>query len=239
MSSSYLTRVIGGVSDRRVVLNNSAFAETIAIGTNWSQLHISARISMTDSGGSLTSTPKFYAGLMSDPVSGLTNGPLGSSGHFIGFQTDGLNWTRSTGPVRYAALGSMAKKIGATITDTSAGGSALFSADPGNVRNLFTLYFTKGSPNWTCSCAFADTTAGVVDHPDITWLDKILYSFGGSVDATQMEAFLGTVGYNNSAIGTISIDEGTDGPLNAIVFAWNRTDPLFEISDIAYRQMIF
>jgi len=39
--------------------------------------------------------------------------------------------------------------------------------------------------------------------------------------------------YNTAASKTLAIDEGTNGTLNAINLAWNRTDAMVEICDVA------
>lgn len=202
-------------TDGRFVLNNSSVGRVLAIGNNWSRLRIGIRMTCDDTGSALGSTPRFYLGAMSNPASDMSNGPLSSScSHFVGMVTNGPTWTRYTSPTRYNPGGvySAAKKIGSTLT----------TAGSSNDSNIVTgvmlgcmVELVKGSPNftiWRCpSYKFSANT------------NSELITAMQTNNFTTAASNLTTVVATSTAI---AVDEATNGNLNAIVVAWDKTNPL-------------
>lgn len=232
MSTSVLTRTVASVQDKRLVLNNSSWAAKIDIGNAWNSIVLGMRVSMNDSGGDITGSPKFYFGLCSNPNSGFTNGPLSSLGHFVGIAADDATLTRATGPLRYTIAQNNWIKVGAVDTGFAGGGGWVVSADP-LVRTVFLIMITRSGGNLLVGSTFISNATAIVDV-SAEHFEWVLYENDTPDAANILEGLIGATGYTNAAQSTIPVDEGANGPLNAICVAWDRTTP-FEFSDIGYK----
>lgn len=245
MSTTILSRTIGTL-DKKLVLSNSQWAASLDIGTSWTKLRMGLRWALTDSGGNLTSTPRFFIGLHSNPASGMTNGPLTATcSHFVGLYSVQATLTRSTSPLRYgvAIMSSVCKKIGSTITD-GANFSTLIAitADPANVRNALLLEFNKTSGTQiTMSEVGVDTTAGAGVDVSLATLKAALVEPTILNADDIIEVGIGTTGYDASTVSAFTVDEGTDGPLNSLCVAWDRSAALggsdLEISEVLFAKL--
>ena len=232
MGSKTKTRTISSVVDTRIRLTNSNFARlwSADVGTNWTTIRVGCRVSVEDSGTSLTSTPRFAFGI----CSGTSNIFMdATTSNWIGLVTYGGTWTRSTSPTKYM-LGNgsyfdsgiaAAKRVGSTLTTDAftnspfPGATYLFDATVNRVA-LF-VDITKGSPNFTVRPTYYKTSAANDVSVD-TFLSQVAVSVP-SITGHQ---------YGNET-KSIAIDEATNGFFNAINVAWDRTSPAIEISDIA------
>src|ERR1041385_4377365 len=230
------SRTISGSVDNRAKLANSNIARTWSsyVGTNWTTIRIGCRLSITDSGANIISTPRFAFGI----CSGTSNIFMdATTTHFFGIVSYNATWTRTTSPVKYM-LGNgsyfdsgiaAAKRIGSTLTTDAfsnspfPGATYLFdSADGNGNRVVLFLDITKGSPNFS--------------------IKPFYYKGGGTPVDVSTDTFLANMEYTSPAITghaignetkTMAIDEATNCYFNAVNIAWDRTTPAIEISDVA------
>jgi hypothetical protein len=223
-ASAIKSRTYSSVVDNRVALSNSHFARPHGIST-WTTLRIATRVSITDSGASLTSTPEFAFGL----CAGTTNiYKDATTDHFAGVRTSLATWTRTTTNtvLNYQTAGGAwqpLKRISTTTTTGTviAGYGANFAVVAAANRYLMFLDILKGSPNYTFTMF-------------------ILSGATFSVDATAADflaqAPLVTPNFNYHAVTgttTLAVDEVANGTLNAVNFYWDHSDANIEISDLA------
>lgn len=208
--------IISPAAEKRLVLNASQWAASLVIGSSWDRLRVGCRMAVGDSGGALGSTPRFYLGMCSDPVSGFTNGPLSgaSTKHYVGTLSLDTNWSRIASSPNYYANGSfqqMGKKVG--VTETSYGGvsTTLIVAEPTVARRIYMFEILKGSPNYTLSVSI---NPAITDHTQSNLLAAMEESdFNTACIAAGLSSSISTV--------VSTIDEPTDGDLNAICCGWS------------------
>lgn len=233
--ATYVSQVISSVNDRRLKLDNFSWAAPIAEGTDWNEIRIGCRWSQVDTGANITGTPKIYIGLLSSPVTGLTNGVLTSStSHFVGIHQINGTMSRATTPTRYTHAYQSIKRVGSTNTVVSFGTSAsIVNVTGNNARSCIFVEILKGSPNYTIRmCGINNATAlGDISESQLT--SAMEHTTIGAVDLF-MEDCAGATGYYNTSIGTLAVNEGTDGALNAIHVGTSMTTGLMEWSDIRY-----
>lgn len=221
MGSIILLRTIGGVDDKRVVLQNSNWARPFTIDSGWTKLRIAFRVSITDSGASVGSTPRFAIGL----CSGSTNIFMdATTTHFVGVVSDAGTWSRRTSPTGYGTGTGQIKpatRIGTTLTLGSGFSSSCFEFVDAALANRTALFvdITKGSPNYTFQ-VFSRTNA----------------TSGGDVDKATFDAQAETAvptitNHTLFGSGTLAVNEGTNGTLNHVCAAWDRSTPQIELSD--------
>jgi len=237
MATLIKARTFSSVVDNRAQLSNSNFARLWSsdIGTTWNKIRIGFRISMTDSGGSMSSTPKFAFGISSGTSNIFMDA---TTTHWLGALSNMSIWTRTAGPpVQYTMNGAAgasifaAKKINTTTTIGSAlaglSGSGTFivtlrDATTAN-RGVIFLDITKGSPNFTLAVTIYPWANSSTDVSVAAYLTQLSIAVPSLPDHVNYE---GTT-------ATVAVDEATNGYFNAINIAWDRSDALIEISDIA------
>lgn len=242
MSTSIDTVTITGIEDRRLVLSNAEAARYINIGTSWTRLRLGIRLSLDDIGIDLAGNPRLNLGVISSPSASLSNGYLtNSTSHFVGFGNTLVTVQRFVGGgnncyllASGAASNSIKKKIGTTSTSSSISPALAVSLLPATVRNVVIVEITKGSPNFTVAYLGPDLNP----LGDITALElSQAMSISLLTDARTYLSSLGKGTYLAPVSGTIAVDEGTDGSLNAIDINWNRIDSLLHISDFYWAKM--
>lgn len=228
---------VGG-NDKRMVLANATVARLMSIGNNWNKLRVLCRCAMDSTGGNLAGSPRQYIGVMSNPDATVTNGPLsGTTSHFVGNFSQIASWTYSATPNRYYLQGGDSyvpcKRVGNTNTTIVTGNFAHISAAP-LTRCVLGVEITKGSPNfdvrpvswWYNPTGMFDMANGVLEqgivHPGT------VHDMAAWFTAQTITTCIGW-GQN-----LIAVDEGTNGPLNAVVVAWDRVSPAMHISEIIY-----
>lgn len=243
MSVEIDTVTIGGIEDRRLVLSGAQVARPLSIGNNWVRLRIAIRMAVDDTGGSVTSSggSMLWFGVMSNPTvdgSGvLTNGPwTRPAGHFIGMRTASATWTRSvTGPsytipdhMTVLTLGqSLSNDYHATAT------TALVSAAPATIRSVWAVDFTKGATpsTWTSRLMYSTTAADITRS---TFLGALELQ-----DATACAAAMGITAEAAFTITGYTVNEATNGPLNAACVLWDQVTQKLRISDLTYVTFTF
>lgn len=254
MSRAIDTVTISSIEDRRLVLGNAQLAAPISQGDDWggaTRIRIALRMSFDDYGSSPPGTPKVMFGLMSNPtVDGnglLNNGPLSlSCSHFVGYRVE-FAFVRFTGNVGYVASGSngsrVALQVGSTVTDASSGvmntsSGHGFSASPNTIRRVHAVELIRGGTPTTWQAGQMGSignSANMVDIPLETFLSALeqpnVSTLSGAIAGSWF-----TTSY--PVLSTLSIDEATNGPLNALCVSWDRghnSNFKLHISDLTYQ----
>lgn len=237
MAAKIESITVGGVKDSRLVLYNHQAARLISIGNSWSQIKIGMRYTLGDPGAALTGGPGIILGLLSNPSALVANGPLSGSatGHYWGvFGSGTVSWSRSSDHLGgVIACGS---KIGATFTNF-AGPNLEHSTDP-NIRKILMFQFDKAGTITRCKITGVGSWS-TIDHTKemLMHLFDLIPVGDSSITNQQYNNVTGegittaTTGANG---GALTIDEGTNGPLNAIVVGWDRAVVPIYISDLMW-----
>jgi hypothetical protein len=240
MSVEIDTITVSSVEDRRLVLNNAQAARVIDIGSSWSTLRLGIRYCVDDTGANITGTPRFYLGLLASPSAGMANGPLGLvTSHFLGFRSGFATWTRQVGPpINYIAengdLNRLIKKVNNTVTTTGTGIAIRAGVNAVPNRSALIIEIVKGSPNFTIN--FCSPIGAPSDIPNPNAMINAFQLATMANIATYLNGlFSGS--YSANPTGTIAVDEGTNGSLNAICVAWDRSVPVMRISEILWAKM--
>lgn len=239
MATSILSRTFVDGLDKKLVLNNSQWAATMNIGTDWTRLRIGWRWALTDSGANITgASPGFMIGTMSSPASGMTNGPLGNScSHFFGIIQRAANPTvtrQTTGFLRYGAwVPASAKKIGSTLTEGTGLNSLQIGYQPGTIRTAHIIEITKGSPNFTIQQVTMSSTTGVNDM-SLAGLEAAMNS--ATMAGAEIELDNVNAAYTLSSAVTQAVSE-SDGAFNAVVVGWTKTTNDMEFSEVLFAKM--
>ena len=221
-------------SEKRASLLQDSIGRVLAVGTDWTQLSLFARLQVEDFGSAPgVPTPVFQMGVMVTPTALMANSPRGSNcPHFVGMDSGTSAWTRTlhpTSPVPNAPYYSLAanriKKVGATRTN--AGGNAALLSCSG-IKECMGVQITKGSP-WTVATLYPTILEDVDATPD-----QIL-NVAEQPTHFNMASLLHIIISQNPAYwsysNTITVDEATDGYLTSAVFTWNRDDFAMRLCD--------
>jgi len=244
MASVIIQRTIGGVTETAAQMSNSTWARQVYLPAGWNKIRLGIRWHMTSSGADIVGGASFVMGFSSGPD--YQYGDITTT-HFCGiiFGDSSTAWTYGIGGSQYQPGAFYAGmpiyaivKVGTSSTLSSAyqapGSSTFIQAGAdANVadRDIFLLDVTKGSPNYTFTCWTRWNAPG---YGEADWSSASLLLL--MTETTP--AFVGMAQgpeaiYNTAASKTLAIDEGTNGTLNAINLAWNHTDAMVEICDVA------
>jgi len=221
MASIIKARTISSIVDNRVRLTNSNCARLWSsdVGTAWTKIRVGCRMSIENTGASITSTPRFAFGICSG-TSNIFMDP--TTTHWAGFLTNATTMPfYSNGNYTTSGECVVAKRISSTLTIGSIIASNFSTQDCTTAaRSMLCLDITKGSPNFTFQ-AFYNQTLPTADVPLATYISQLT---------------LTTPAFSNHGFGTaqtLAIDETTNGFFNAVNVAWDRSSPAIELSDIA------
>jgi hypothetical protein len=224
MASVTKLRTISSVNDTRIQLNNSSFARkwSSTLGTSWTKIRVWARISVTDSGADLTSTPRFAIGIQSGDTTRFLD--AGGPTNWCGMITNVATISRTAGPPVLYGAGSLyyaAKKVGTTLTlaSTLNGNTIRLGYDATTANRIcVAVEITKGSPNYNFislsqTGTAADLSLATLEAQIVLATPSIaqhIYNSGGSINLAVSEAA---------------------GTFDAVGFAWNHSDSLVELSE--------
>lgn len=125
-------------------------------------------------------------------------------------------------PVRYVEGGYVpAKRVGSTTTTGTTfftGNFIVFDATTAN-RSARYVDIQKGSPNYTLNIFGRDQNAA----SDVSQAQFIAQSALTTPAITN---------HSLRTAQTIAVNEGTDGTLDHVCIAWDRSGPVIEISDL-------
>lgn len=212
-------------SDIYASMNNSAWARSISIPSNWTKIRLGCRYRVTDLGIGPTGTPRMGMGL----CSGTTN-ILGdaTTTHFVGVLTNSASWNyygAAGGAVYYSINLPPYKRVGTTDTfgtnTLTDGRFTIFTASTNN-RYVYFIEIVKGSPNYTINTFTVSGASPTYDSTQNEFLNNL-----------QVPA--GTLSISSFTYGsaqTIAVNEAVDGTLNAINFYWDRAAFNFEVHDV-------
>lgn len=221
MSATIITQA----GDQGIQLSNASGCRLLSVGNSWNTLRVGCRWAMTDAGLDLTGTPRVYLGVQA----GTVNNPLSGSllTHYVGYLPSSSTWTRSA-PNAYglATAPQLGKQVGTTITNSAS------SSSPNNLPILGSRLYcqfveiTKGSPySLSMTHSTNSLTASITLAQFLAAMETSAFSgIPGIVGA----AFPATTGL------TLVVDEGTDGALDSLCIAWNRTSAEVFFSEVAY-----
>ncbi len=238
---------MSGESDKRLVMNGpGAIARVFSIGAGWQQIRVGIRMSIVD-----LNVAYFYAtaylGLMSNPNSGVTNGPhTSSTSNFLGMQLGTPStWNRQAGPP--PCYNNIWSGMGTKIGGTASFGN--WDNKPGigvkdYCRSVYYVHFTRGtdgSTNWGVGFVYPYSLyGGKYDFSKDMFILGMKSGFGlsgGSITVGCRDALntaAGTTVAGTGAFSSNNINESVNGPLNALVFAAAFTNPAVHISDVAW-----
>lgn len=228
MASTILLRTFSSIADKRIVLSNSNFVRPFTLAGAWTKVRVGCRMSITDSGGNHTGTPRFAIGL----CAGSTNIFLdATTDNFVGLITNNSTMFRNAGPpVRYSDVIAAATKVGTTVT-AAAGAVSFFAFDATTANRC--MYFVdierpmagpSGSGTFTLDIFSRDnTTSGDVSITDFE---------------TQMVAATPSFANHLFSTGkTLTVNETGNGTLDHVACAWDKSAGNIEISDIGLWQI--
>lgn len=225
MSHTILTRTISAFDDKKMALTNAH--ASFVVGSSWTRIRIAMLFAFTDAGGSVSGTPRMYLGMLASPTASNSAIHSGTS-HFYGMRTTATSWTRTAGtPPYYTSTVERLRKVGATVDLNSSIATDRFTASP-TTRNVWGLELTKGSP---FSASFLSPTLQAHAQADIaqnTVFRKFLE------DETLSDSTIGNLAYGTPSSTTAALSEVTNGYLNAVHAAWDKTTPTLEISAIGF-----
>jgi hypothetical protein len=193
--------------DKRVVMTNARFAREPLTGffTGWSKIRIALFLTITDSGITLTGTPRFAFGLCagSTDIMGDT-----TTTHFCGMITNVANWTRAGSPPYFltASMTSPAKKVGTTLTVGTAFGGGCFHT---GALQMYFIDITKGSPNYSFNIFEYNSTT----TPSVT-LAQFLTQSVNAVPSFSNHVY--------PSAQTVAVDEATDGTFDHGCVWWDQ-----------------
>lgn len=232
MSVTIETVSISSISDKRIVLDTDTYAAILSVGSAWTRIRFGWRWAQDDAGASLTLTPRLYWGLLADPVSGIPNGPLGTTTNFRGKRTINATYTRQAGPpVHYSPTFQDILKVGATVTSTDAIGFRI-SGEPATFRSAMMCEYVKTSATTITMQQLYPSTAVAMVDVSYALLRQALLATSLAGAATMLNTALGVTGYTNSSVSNKTVDEATNGYFNSFCFAWDRNNALPHISEI-------
>lgn len=232
MSTTIEHVTINGSNDGRLILANSQIARLLAT-QDFARIRIGLRIAFDDTGASLTGTPRFWFGLLALPQTdangNLINGPANlATSHFVGAISNSSGWFRNTSGYTWgqgAPHFSAIKKVGADITF---GGSVNpyqpnVSNTPDTKRTVVLLDIKRGTPVFTIMAGFPNNSG---DLP-YSMLEQAM----SVPDFTAANQVFGSPSIGS---GTIAVDEGVDGILNAVCLHWDRQTPTAHLSEVLF-----
>lgn len=232
MSLSVISRVIGGDS-KRFALSNEQTAIKLDpdILSGWQRLRIGMRFAIPDTGGNLTGTPLLAFGLLSNPSANCANGPLTNScGHFVGLLTPSSTWTRSTNSWEESTT-RITRRVGSTIDAETDTDGVFVPHGAATYRGGMIIEFDRSTPSlWDIDLITPGSDAEcAIDISESAMIAGMEYEPGGA-------GISGAIGYSGGGQShtteQVTVDEGTDGELNALCIAWNKTSPMLEIEDV-------
>lgn len=241
MPASIIERVIGGETDRKLVLANGQAIRPLTIGSDWTRIRIGLRLGIVGSGAALVN-PGLFFGL----CSGNTGWADPNCAHAQGmyFTTATMTYNANTGGTLdrhyyYGTLQPYRKTSGVVAANSAGGQTSNFSACPQLARSVLVLEITRGATTnaWKWQFVYLNSVTAAVGVKDV-----IQSKFLEGMEVSAMTgisvviAAAGEYSYNSLAALTL-VDEGTYGALDSVNIYWPRTTWPLEISDVVVARM--
>lgn len=217
---------LGG--ENRIVLDNSRFARPVAFmtGNSWQKIRIAMRLCMSDTGGSV-SPCSFYVGICAG-TSAIIGDPSAAHWFGVNFVGNFNTFGYATSPNRYQCLFAAGGNIvnGVLVSSSPADMETdqwQIGAGESNRTCLF-VDILKGNPNYSCQY-FRNTQNACTDVDSATFLNQALNDPPTIADHSFVAA------------QSWAANDTTQGQFTAVNISWNRTTPVFKISDLAVIQL--
>jgi len=238
-----------GTEERRLLLSNVQLARTLSIGSTWTKIRFGSRLAYDTTAWTTNAllgdaVGRMYYGMLASPAAGLTNGPLTDlTSHFVGFISVGSAATfaqAAGGGSNYrstAAQNTYGKKVGSTVTTTAgAAETPLFSGSPSLRRTILIVDLEKSGGNMIISYVTLDANTAIADT---TVADLVTGMNAATMTDVRnaLNAIYGANQYSSSSTGTLAVNEGVDGALNAFCIAWPWTIPALHVSEVLWRKV--
>jgi len=252
MAAEIINFPFQGQNDRCLVLSNGQWAAT-GIGTSWKRLWIGIRYCTEDTGQEFPTTgSRFFIGVMSNPVNDadgkISNGfPSISPSHMAGlYHVSGALWNWDTKPLgeimEYYFLIRGIMKVGTSYSESSQTTSTnLYGSNQfGAKRYVFVLELLKSQTGGVYNLSITHITGSW--HDDYPRGNLTLQNLLSAMRASNLNSAASSLNQaegTSSAYGArssllVSVNENTNGPLNAIHIYWGHTIPRIAISDVCY-----
>ena len=246
MSVDIESVTIDTVADKRLKLTNAQWAAKLDIGNDWDRLRVGARISVTDTGANLVGTPRFWFGVCSDPSAGFANGPLSGASckHFAGIRTIAGTWNRVTGsPRNYYndstnAVG-IVNVLGSVLTAAPSSVNYMWGVNETTHRHVYIVEINKtAGTTLTIAHAIAQSSLSQADISQAELVNAMEIDNGNLTGAVSYLNTLTNASYQaGTPSATIALDEATNGSLNSICCAWDRSSPAMWFSEMFFAKM--
>ncbi len=217
-------------------------AALIDISSSWTKLRVGCRVSLTDSGTDIIGGATIFLGLLASPsaVEWLTDRITPNTSHFAGIMAQENTWSRNTNSYQTGGtvVGTRVGNVDATSEDTD---DLFLPLAPASVRGMMILEFVRtnaADTTWEFNIITPGNDAGclvdVTQAQFIAIMEENSLTFGNYATTVLGGSYGSGIGLINRVV---SVNEATNGILNAVCVGWTRSDPLVEFSDVAYIEL--
>jgi hypothetical protein len=245
--------------DKCLVLSNAQWAAT-GLGSAWKRLRVGIRFAVENYPTFIPAPLRLFIGVMSNPVNGangqLANGYLSENvGHMVGLCSSATsNWSRDASTTRdlvsfngtlqavRAQGGALSYATGSTSGFYLLGSLSSFATKrfaiiveivKSVVGSSYNAAVNFTAPYWSASNVSNPPPAGTLTLAQ--FLSAIVaFDFAYALRTADPGFGSSETYYLYSSFGSLSVNESTYGPLNAIHVSWGKISPRIAISDICY-----
>jgi hypothetical protein len=195
--------------------------------TSWSKIRIGIRFSVSPLyivAASISGTPRLYLGMCNFDKGGPAT--MSQVAHFVGIRNAGSVPTINGGGTSCSFSMTATKRVNSIFTEGSNLGGTYRMGD-GSILCMAAVEIDKTTPGSTVISHFrpSNSVTGIFNVTQDSFLE-------------QMENSTPSLtGYTYSASTTLSVDEATNGVLDAVCLAWDRTSIPLWIADICWSQL--
>lgn len=207
------------------------------IDSSWNKIRVGVRMAFKEftssftgptTPGNLLGTPRLYIGMCNYDRGGIAS--QNSAMHFVGFRTASTSFGRvSNGgaaanvPYYQPAIQSV-KREGNTITAGTSAASIVAPIFAPSNYSMFSVDIDKSNPSTTVISPFTPSNS-ITGNANVT-RDTFLSAMESPTPSIT--------GYVYTSVAPISINEGTNGVLNAVNIYWSRSRATVYITDVWY-----
>lgn len=232
MSVLITGRILNSQVDKRASLGNDQIIRFIEPLGNWNKIRVGIRLSV-NALADVTGTPRLYLGMCNGVESHASGAGSMTTRNFVGTVTSAATWSYGSGVdpnagIPYLQIGETrgVVRVGTTNTTISSATVSTLTATPQLRRTALYATIDKTTPSATTVEMLTSNNIGV-------GLDDI--SLSRFIEQLESETTVILDGYQRTVIsGSLSVDEATNGVLNAVNVSWSKTPNRIEISDISY-----
>jgi hypothetical protein len=224
---SYITQL--GTDSQLKQFNGQIYRRLeAASATSWTKIRIGIRFSVGVSYNPATAifgTPRLYLGMCNFDKGGPAT--MSQVAHFIGLRNTGTAPPANGGGTSWTFAMSPSMRVNSIFTDATGLGGTYRTSD-GTTLCMAAVEINKTTPGATVISHFRPTNSvtGIFNVTQDSFLE-------------QMENSTPSLtGYSYNASGTtFNVDEATNGVLDSVCLAWDRTSIPLWIADICWSQL--